>query len=206
MYLIKSIIEKSQQYRAPEGGIVVNGKFYEGGEFVPREATNMKPVAGIMKWNDPALDRPDLRKVEDKYKLPAPKILNSSHNIDDAIEQVAKAVGVSKANKNRTVATPAGNVIVSYDKLHHTVEKRSDERERYANYILPTLEHPYEVWEVPYEHGVTRKRYIGLFHGQRDLMVSVSIEPDGTILWNFMQESHAGMNRQRIGNLAYYKK
>lgn len=206
MILVKYMIKKSNQNHAPEGGITISGKHYSPGEFLPTNGPAKKPLHGLKKWSDPEYNRPDLRKVEDKYKLPAPTMLHSAKTIEDAVQQVAKVLDIGEDVNTRIVNTPTGDVIISYHKLYHTVEKRSDERERYANYILPTLQDPFEVWEVEYEHGIKRDRYIGLFHGSRDLMVSVSIEPDGTIMWNFMQESHQGMNRQRIGNLKYYKK
>ena len=51
----------------------------------------------------------------------------------------------------RFVETPLGRVVIKKDLLTHVVEKRDQMRERYSNFILPTLENPNEVWLVRYK-------------------------------------------------------
>ena len=166
----------------------------------------MKPITGQAKWSDPAYQRPDLRKVLDTFKLPAPILLPSADSIEAALQIMAHTLGVSEFQRFRMITTPVEQVTARYDLLKHLVEKRGEDRERYANYLLPSLQDPYEVWRVAYENGEYRNRYIGVFHGTRETLVSVQVNWGGSLLWNLMQETPAGMNRQRIGELIWAKK
>ena len=170
------------------------------------KATGLKPTAGQAKWNDAQYLRPDLRKVEDAFKLQAPEILPSAGTLDAAIEVMARTLGVNELTPSRIITTPVEEVTAHFGFLKHLVEKRGEDRERYANYLLPSLVSPYEVWRVAYENGEYRNRYIGVFHGAKDSMVSVQINTGGALLWNVMFEAPVGMNRQRIGELLWTKK
>ena len=167
---------------------------------------NAKPLLGRTKWKDLDPPRIDIRKVDASLKLPEPGMLPASQSIEKAIEIVAKAIGVSKENPIKIISTPVEEVRAEYNKIFHLVEKRGEDRERYANYVLPALKKPFEVWKVAYDDGGYRHRYIGLFQGERDLAVTVKVDDDGSLLWNIMQDDHAGMNRMRIGELVYEKK
>lgn len=80
------------------------------------------------------------------------------------------------------------------------VEKRSDARERFANYILPTLEKPFEVWLKQHEDGKLRENYIGLFRDAKySLLVVVRINRDGSLMWNIMQRKDRDMDKLRDG-------
>jgi hypothetical protein len=69
------------------------------------------------------------------------------------------------------------------DLLEHVVEKRADARERYANFILPTLMAPDEVWETAYDDNTTRRRFIKLFSDSKyDILVIVNQLPNGQIV------------------------
>ena len=81
----------------------------------------------------------------------------------------------------------------------------ASKRERYANFIVPTLESPFEVWAVEYVGGQVRNRYIGLFQGERDFLVSVRVNLDGSVVWNVMQADDKQMNGRRVGTLIYDK-
>ena len=91
---------------------------------------------------------------------------------------------------------------MSYDDLPHLVQKEA--RERYANFIIPTLEDPFEIWGVDYADGV-RNRYIGIFKGGRDLMVVLRVNLDGSLMWNIMQSTPQKMNSHRMGRLLHGK-
>jgi hypothetical protein len=84
----------------------------------------------------------------------------------------------------------------------HIVEKRLDSRERYARFILPTLQSPLEVWKTAYEDG-HRERYIKLFQGKNDLLVIVRLNLDGSLLWNIMQRKTSKMDDLRLGELLW---
>ncbi|QLA15370.1 hypothetical protein GD605_04045 [Desulfolutivibrio sulfoxidireducens] len=85
------------------------------------------------------------------------------------------------------------------------VEKPENARERYANFILPTLQRPFEIHRTEYEDGF-RDRYIGLFTGENDLLTVARINKDGGVLWNVMNVEDKRMNKQRVGELLYPKK
>jgi hypothetical protein len=88
--------------------------------------------------------------------------------------------------------------------LLHVVEKRTEARERFANFILPTLRNPTEIWATKYDDATVRNRYIKLFPGVKyDLLVIVRVEPDGSIFWNMMQRERKKMNELRVGNRIY---
>jgi len=84
------------------------------------------------------------------------------------------------------------------------VGKQTDLRERYANYLIPALTDPYEIYLTQYEDGL-RERYIGLFTGKENLLVIVRLNKDGSLLWNIMQANDRSMNKQRVGALLYGK-
>lgn len=92
--------------------------------------------------------------------------------------------------------------------LPHTVEKRADARERYANYVLATLLDPFEVWLTAYDDGSYRKRYIGVFRADKDLLVVLRENRDGSLyrdLYNLMQRDAKSLNKLREGQLLYWK-
>ena len=82
--------------------------------------------------------------------------------------------------------------------------KQTDLRERYANYLIPALTDPYEIYLTQYQDGL-RERYIGLFTGKENLLVIVRLNKDGSLLWNIMQANDRSMNKQRVGALLYGK-
>jgi hypothetical protein len=168
--------------------------------------TGLKPIERQAKWSDPNYSRTDLRQIEASFKLTAPEILPSAKTLEAAIEVMARTLGVNELVPSRVIATPVEDVTAQYGLLKHLVEKRGEDRERYANYLLPSLQNPFEVWRVAYENGEFRNRYVGVFHGAKDTLVSVQINLGGALLWNVMMGSPAGMNRQRIGELIYTKK
>lgn len=116
---------------------------------------------------------------------------------------LARAVNVSAENPMRVVNTPVGEVALRYEWLAHIVEKDTDARERYGNFILPTLESPYEVWLAEYPDGF-RHRFIGLFEELGALAI-VRINQDGSLLWNMMKAKDAYLNLQRSGILVFGK-
>ena len=93
------------------------------------------------------------------------------------------------------------------DKLAHIVMKEADARERYANFVLPTLHSPYEIWLKEHEDGKLRKNYVGLFQmGKNALLVVIRINRDGSLLWNMMQRDIKGLDSMRCGWLVFKKK
>jgi hypothetical protein len=78
------------------------------------------------------------------------------------------------------------------------------ERERYANFVLPTLQTPDEVWKVAYDDDTTRRRYIKLFAGSKyDILVIVRDGLEGSVLWNVLNRERRAMNTMRVGRLIH---
>ncbi len=104
------------------------------------------------------------------------------------------------------IRTPIEEVAIRPEWLPHAVAKRLDARERYANYVLATLIAPFEIWLTAYEDGTYRKRYIGVFQADKDLLVVLRENRDGSLYWelyNLMQRDGRGLNRVREGVLLY---
>ena len=120
--------------------------------------------------------------------------------------QLAKALGFTGKERLRVISTPMGRRTIWRDSLPHIVAKEADSRERYANYVLPTLEQPCEVWLKEHADGKLRENYIGLFsEGRNALLAVVRINRDGSLLWNVMQRAPQDMDRLREGWLVYTK-
>lgn len=148
--------------------------------------------------------RPDLRDVPASLRLAAPQLLERAATRAQAVERMADAIGVSMAHPLRVVDTPIEQVAVRHEFLTHLIEKEADARERYANYILPTLQTPFEIWLSEYQDGY-RRRYIGLFDRAPNLLVVVRVNKDGSLMWNIMHAVDKKLNKQREGALLYGK-
>lgn len=151
-------------------------------------------------WRD--YGRPDLRHIPESDRLPAPELLPRAGSRAQAAAILADTLGVSDSRSMRIVDTPMESVIIDHGWLAHMVEKEIDARERYARYILPTLETPFEVWLTAYADAY-RRQYIGLFSGPENLMVVMRENLDGSLMWNVMQANDKNMNKHRMGALLY---
>jgi SPP1 gp7 family putative phage head morphogenesis protein len=170
---------------------------------LPRGAPGViaRMLPGQKTWRD--YGRPDLRDVPADNRLPAPDMLRGQPNQDAALATLAGVLDVSPQAPVRFIETPIETVPINYRWLPHMVEKRDAARERYANFILPTLQRPFEAYLTQYDDGSWRRRYIGVFNARRQIMVVVRINSDGSLFWNFMQAKDSRMNRQRIGELVW---
>lgn len=149
--------------------------------------------------------RPDIRNVDDSLFLPQPEILPRGKDHVEALEILRNALGINAENRSIIIKSPIEDVLICDDYLAHLVEKRDNARERYANYIIPTLENPFEIYLTEYEDGY-RRQYIGLFEGKNSFLTVVRINPDGSLLlWNVMQADKKKMNMNRVGELIYSK-
>lgn len=158
-----------------------------------------KEVAGQDTWKTLAL--PDLRDMAPS--LEAPALLPGAASAELAVRALRGVLEIAPGGA-RFVKTPTGTVALFDRLLPHVVEKRSDMRERYARFILPTLEAPDEVWQTAYDDATTRRRYIKLFSDSKyDLLVIVREGPDGSVLWNVIHSERKGLNRLRVGALLY---
>ncbi|WP_421793552.1 phage minor head protein [Hydrocarboniphaga effusa] len=175
------------------------------GEKPPRGGAGgvVRIVEGQPTWKEAG--RPDLRNVAQEARPPAPPLMPAAPSREAAVKSLADVLRVSPEAPIRTVVTPVEAVRVDYELLPHLVAKQSDARERYGLFLLATLADPFEVYLTEYEDGF-RTRYIGLFGGAAQLMVVARINRDGTVLWNIMQADEKGLNKQRVGELLYFRK
>lgn len=165
--------------------------------------SHIQAIPGQMTWKDYGLD--DLRKVDMSLRLEAPQVYEQAHTAELAIVMLQNSLGIDKAVGKIDIKTPLETVVITNGNLSHLVEKRYNARERYGDYILPTLQSPFEIWEAEYSDDKSRKRYIGLFTGNTDIAVIVKVESDGSVMWNMMNASRARMNRFREGMLLWHK-
>ena len=152
-----------------------------------------------------------------KQRLPVPPRLPKVDSKEQALAQVITALGIPKKGW-RKVVTPDGleDVIIRKAKLPHIVEEGKGNRERFANYILPTLQSPLEVWLTEGERytatgkkkRVFRRRFIALFGDNKDKqgLVVVEEDKDGSLLWTFVPMSRpSSLDKRRSGFLLYRK-
>ncbi|MDD3466009.1 MAG: phage minor head protein [Campylobacterales bacterium] len=161
----------------------------------------IRPAKGQKTWQDYGLQ--DLRKLDKKHLAEAPKILPSAKSTDEAIKQLRSSILGDK--KLVEIVTPIEKMIITAEHLAHVPIKRGDARERYAEFILPTLQKPLEIWTTMYEDGKYRQRYIALFNTPKALLISaLRVNIDGSLFWNMMQTDLRRMNSNRYGT--YMKK
>lgn len=164
----------------------------------------IRVVEGLKTWKDHG--RPDLRHVPDSLRAPAPAILEAAPTRVDAELVMREALGLAAVGESvRIIQTPVEPVLLHSAWIPHMVEKVDNARERYAHFILPTLQTPFEVYDTDYDDGFSRMRYIGLFSGAAHIMVVVRIAEDGRLFWNFMNADEKRMNKQREGRLLYWR-
>lgn len=159
-----------------------------------------KVLTGLCTWSEMELE--DLRTLEASKRSPPPDELPAGQDLEAALLTLKEALGLQTTN-TLTVNTKVGDVIIHENNLRHIVEKRQDARERYALYALDTLNNPFEIWRAPYDDGIDRYLFIGAFAAKRQMLVVVSMFPDGTVLWNFMHSEAKALNKHRHGTLEY---
>lgn len=147
--------------------------------------------------------RPKIQDVSRSLLLPAPGMLQMSATREDALNVLAREIGVSESSPLKVVETPIDKVAVHYGMLPHVVESAAAARERYARYLLPTLEKPYEIWLSEYPDGY-RQRYIGLFE-DKNLLIIARINQDGSIFYNAIPAKERYLDGQRKGSLLFGK-
>ena len=169
------------------------------------------PAPGGKNYKD--FNLPDADKTPASLLPPAPPRLPRAEDQDAQLQVMETAVGMP-ANGVRVALTPGRleNVAIRKEQLPHLVEKQH--REEWANYILPTLEDPLEVWLSPIKLKpsgkiVYRRRFIALFDDAgkiRATLAAAQENKDGSLLWTFFQgRNFKYLDRQREGVLLYRK-
>jgi hypothetical protein len=151
-------------------------------------------------------NRPRVRDLPKNIFLEAPKILEAGVDTDSAFAIILSAFGFSETIKELEIETPIECISINCNLLHHVIEKRLDARERFSNFIKPTLKYPFEIYTREYDTGF-RKQYIGLFQGKENIMVVVNTGIDGkAFFWNMMQTDKRKIDKHRVGELIWAKK
>lgn len=146
-------------------------------------------------------NRPKLSEIPEEIKLPRPDLLQVGETKEDAQTILSNALGL-KPNQDVTIETPNGTIKIKWSDIKHITEKRGEKREQFGNYILPTLESPYEIYEVEYEDGI-RNHYIAVFKGDATTLCVIRINKDGSLLYNVIRSKGEKLNSKRIGKLLY---
>ena len=171
----------------------------------------LTPVPGGKNYTD--FNLPDADKTPASLLPPVPPRLPAAKDRDAQLRAIKKAVGMPR-NGVRVVRTPGrlDDVAIRRERLPHLVEKQH--REQWANYILPTLEDPLEVWLSPVKLKpsgkiVYRRHFISLFDdaGKNRGSLAVTQEnKDGSVLWTFFpQNEMRQIDKRREGFLLYSK-
>lgn len=168
----------------------------------------IRAIAGQQTFRD--FGRPRLRDVADDQRMEAPALLARAQTRAQALQMLATALEVSAEQPRRWVQTripvdALSRILVDYGYLSHMVEKDVDARERYANFIMPTLVDPFEVWATRYDDGSIRPRLIGLFKGARQLAVILRMNRDGSLYYNMMNADDRRLDNFRVGALLHGK-
>lgn len=164
-----------------------------------RPPTIAKEVPGQDDWKKMGL--PDVKDM--KPQGFTPELLPRSNDANKAVQALREALEVPEGGM-RLVETPVGKVAILDRLLAHVVEKRTDGRERFGRFILPTLETPDEVWSTAYDDDTMRRRFIKLFSGAKyDILIIAVEQADGSVLWNVMPRDRKEMNKLRTGTPVY---
>lgn len=164
----------------------------------------IKSLDGLKTWAD--YGRPDLRSAG-VPRLTAPAEFPAAVSAADAARMFTQAL-LGPTESMRVVTTPIEQVVIRAELLPHMVEKVDNARERFANFVIPALEDPFEVWLTPYDDGTYRKRYIALFEGRNDMLLIVRENRDGSLFWdlyNLINANSKRLNKLREGTLLYGK-
>ena len=115
---------------------------------------------------------PKIEALPDSSFAEPPKLLPKAESGNLAQAQVIRAIPYEGNNSSYIVCTPLGKVVIKKELLKHVSENRLALREQYANFILPVLTNPNEIWLTEYSDGF-RYRFIKLFKGKRHMLVIV---------------------------------
>ena len=169
------------------------------------------PVPGGKNYKD--FNLPDADKTPTSLLPPAPPHLPPGKDQEAQLKIIKDAVGMEK-NGIRIVRTPGylDDVTIRKRYLPHLVRKQH--REEWANYILPTIEDPLEVWLSPAKLKasgkiVYRRHFIALFDDTGETRGAIAVaqeNKDGSLLWTFFpQHNIRRLDKRREGFLLYSK-
>ncbi len=140
----------------------------------------------------------------------APKTLQKAKTDEEAIKTLKE---ILLDNKEKIIIkTPITKVLIDEQMIKHIVKDNKDNRERFANFILPTLTDPDEIWAVKEKskndkYFKKRYRFIKFFKTKKDnAIVIVRLLRDGSLAWTFFKSKDLKyFDKQRVGILMYHK-
>lgn len=176
-------------------------------------------VEGQRTWQDwglparvPAIPAPP--------RLPAaPDAAAAKRRIAERLSQPGfEPVGITRADGVRDVIrsrveTPAGldDVYIADSFIDHIVDRKKDHRERFADWILPSLRDPAEVWLTEVTDGrgrkVYRRQFVTAFEGvdgeTKPTVAVIQEGKDDSLAWTFVPTRDSYANGRRRGFLLY---
>ena len=169
------------------------------------------PAPGGKNYRD--FNLPDADKTPADLLLPVPLRLPPAKGQAAQLQVISTAVGM-ESNGVRVVQTPGhlDDVVIRKEHLPHLL--RQQHREEWANYILPTLEDPLEVWLSSVKNNATgkivyRRHFITLFDDagkNRGALAVAQENKDSSLLWTFFPRGKMRqIDKQRHGFLLYRK-
>ena len=186
----------------------------------PGKVQSLSDLAGKQFWaavpggkNYRDFNLPDADKTPASLIPPAPPRLPPGKDQDAQLQVIKTAVGMPDNGIRRVQPpSPLDDVVIRKKYLPHLVEKQH--REEWANYILPTLEDPLEVWLSPVKNNaagkiVYRRYFITLFDDagkNRGALAIAQENKDSSLLWTFFsQHKMRQIDMKREGFLLYRK-
>ena len=137
------------------------------------------------------------KDIPEDMKLEAPAVLTKTADVRRAL------LG---NDKFRVISSPVEDVVITSKLVNYLIKHNKDtERFKFANFIIPTLTNPNEVWLSQYTDGTYRPNYIAYFKDVKDMAVIVKLAKDGNIVWNAIPANDRYINNVRVGNLRYRK-
>jgi len=157
---------------------------------------------------------PSYKTINREKLEPAPPKLPKQSTNEEAFEFLKKEL--LNNQKELLIKTPITPILIDEDSIKHIIydHPRKDARERFAKYILPTLQNPIEVWAVSEkteEDGYYKKRYnfFKIFKTKKDnLFVNIKLLRDGrfVVVTIFKTGDLRYLDKVRKGILIYFNK
>ncbi len=161
-----------------------------------------------------AIVEPNQKKYKD-YGLPsvkdyprelldeAPEVLVGAKSLESTLEKVDEFL--LRGQERRQVNTPLEPVIIHQHHVRHILIKRGQQREKFINWIIPTLTEPNEIWLTAYNDGF-RRRFIKVFRGKKNMLIIARENLNGSLFWNAIPVSRINYIDGRRKGVLLYKK
>ena len=133
----------------------------------------------------------------------APEVLADTESLEATLKKADELL--LRGQEWRLVNTLHEPVIIHRQHIRHVFTKREQHREKFINWIIPTLEKPNEIWLTEYDDGF-RRHFIKFFKGKKSMLVIARENKNGSLFWNIIPTSKTNyIDRRRKGRLLYKK-